>query len=494
MNSVMILSLVILAAGFIRRCYLRLTKTRGGFPLPPGPKPKHFVGNALEIPTQTAWLTYIKWAEIYQSEILHAEAFGQHIIILNSLEDATEIMERRAAKYSSRPAVPMLELMDWVDFNVALLPHGDMWRRHRRLFQQSFKKDAAVLVAAAVIMAIVYGHNVSTMNDKYVLIAEEAIDCAGKALLPGAAFVNAIPVLHIFPLVPGSEFSSRDGTGVPSLLRNLLEAKTPMRSENNVDPQTVASIATFFYAMATNPDVQLKAQNEIDAAVGNDRLPAPGDRPSLPYVEALYREVMRWRPAFPLGVPHASTEDDVYKGFFIPKGSIVLANICQGKLSEDDAILAFGFGRRVLATLNITKAKDPQGNDIEIDGKYTDGVISHPQPFPCSITPRSPKLLGREDRRILRSKELVCGHEGIDGNEWADDIAKEASQLGSSPSEDLPARIEMNKRGGPSSRNLHALLTDKALIPWAYQFIDASKRLRSVFGKITPPKFEEEKE
>ncbi|KAF8881116.1 hypothetical protein BD779DRAFT_1445756 [Infundibulicybe gibba] len=55
-------------------------------------------------------------------------------------------------------------------------------------------------------------------------------------------------------------------------------------------------------------------------------------------------------------------------------------------------------------------------------------------------------------------------------------------------------RIEMNKRGGPSSRNLHALLTDKALIPWAYQFIDTSKRLRSVFGKITPPKFEEEKE
>ncbi|KAF8884599.1 hypothetical protein BD779DRAFT_1442927 [Infundibulicybe gibba] len=56
------------------------------------------------------------------------------------------------------------------------------------------------------------------------------------------------------------------------------------------------------------------------------------------------------------------------------------------------------------------------------------------------------------------------------------------------------ARDRMLRRGGAKSRNLHALLTDKTLIPLVYQFIDESKRLRSVFGTIMPPKFEEDSE
>jgi cytochrome P450 len=54
--------------------------------------------------------------------------------------------------------------------------------------------------------------------------------------------------------------------------------------------------------MVLNPDVQKKAQEEIDRVVGNDRLPNFDDRDSLIYVEAVIREVMRWHPPLPLGV------------------------------------------------------------------------------------------------------------------------------------------------------------------------------------------------
>lgn len=54
-------------------------------------------------------------------------------------------------------------------------------------------------------------------------------------------------------------------------------------------------------AMCMHPDVQAKAQEEIDRVVGKDRLPAFEDRRSLPYVEAVYREVMRLDPPIPLG-------------------------------------------------------------------------------------------------------------------------------------------------------------------------------------------------
>jgi cytochrome P450 len=53
--------------------------------------------------------------------------------------------------------------------------------------------------------------------------------------------------------------------------------------------------------MTLFPDAQHKAQDEIDHVVGSDRLPNLADRDSLPYVDALVSEVLRWRPVIPTG-------------------------------------------------------------------------------------------------------------------------------------------------------------------------------------------------
>ena len=60
---------------------------------------------------------------------------------------------------------------------------------------------------------------------------------------------------------------------------------------------------TFFLAMALHPDIMRKAQHELDAVTGRDRLPTFEDRPRLPFVDAVCREVSRWRPVIPLGAP-----------------------------------------------------------------------------------------------------------------------------------------------------------------------------------------------
>ena len=57
----------------------------------------------------------------------------------------------------------------------------------------------------------------------------------------------------------------------------------------------------FMLAMTLYPDVQRRAQAEIDAVVGRDRIPKVSDRESLPYIEAIVKEVVRWRPIDPLG-------------------------------------------------------------------------------------------------------------------------------------------------------------------------------------------------
>ena len=51
----------------------------------------------------------------------------------------------------------------------------------------------------------------------------------------------------------------------------------------------------FIYTMTLFPDKQAKAQQELDAVVGSNRLPSFSDRSSLPYVEAMFQEVLRYR-------------------------------------------------------------------------------------------------------------------------------------------------------------------------------------------------------
>ncbi len=73
--------------------------------------------------------------------------------------------------------------------------------------------------------------------------------------------------------------------------------------------------------MAKYPGIQRKAQAEIDRHIGQStRLPEFDDRASLPFIEAIYREVLRWQQSLHLAVPHALSDDDYYKGYFIPKG------------------------------------------------------------------------------------------------------------------------------------------------------------------------------
>ena len=77
--------------------------------------------------------------------------------------------------------------------------------------------------------------------------------------------------------------------------------------------------------MAFHPEIQRKAQEEITSLIGLDRFPCSEDREHLPYVEAIILETLRWNPVIATNTPHAVMEDDVYRGYLIPKGTVVIA-------------------------------------------------------------------------------------------------------------------------------------------------------------------------
>ncbi|KAI0326116.1 cytochrome P450 [Cubamyces sp. BRFM 1775] len=134
---------------------------------------------------------------------------------------------------------------------------------------------------------------------------------------------------------------------------------------------TSGAFFAFFCAMIMYPDVQKRAQQELDALVGPDRLPESTDRPSLTYISAIVKEVLRWHILTPLGMSHRCMEDDVYREWVIPENATVMANVWailhdperfpepdafrperflkDGKLDPnavDPVTLIFGYGRR----------------------------------------------------------------------------------------------------------------------------------------------------
>ncbi|KIW75333.1 hypothetical protein Z517_10074 [Fonsecaea pedrosoi CBS 271.37] len=87
---------------------------------------------------------------------------------------------------------------------------------------------------------------------------------------------------------------------------------------------TSAQLLTMVLALARNPWVQEKARKEIDPLCGSSRSPQwSTDFQSLPYINAIVKEGMRWRPVAVTALPHRVRQDDYYKGMLIPKDSTI---------------------------------------------------------------------------------------------------------------------------------------------------------------------------
>jgi cytochrome P450 len=78
--------------------------------------------------------------------------------------------------------------------------------------------------------------------------------------------------------------------------------------------------------MVKYPAVQARARTELDAVLESCRLPEFSDLEHLPFIQAVMLETLRWVPTIPMGVAHATSADDEYRGYFIPKGTLVMHN------------------------------------------------------------------------------------------------------------------------------------------------------------------------
>ncbi|RDB17679.1 hypothetical protein Hypma_001255 [Hypsizygus marmoreus] len=474
-------------------------KRRNPAPLPPGPPGDPVLGHLRHIPQEHAELQFHEWGKIY-GDVIHLDLLGRSLIILNGVQAAVDLLDKRSANYSDRPRFVVLELLGFVNHTISLMPYGKRFQRHRRMMHEHLMPDRSeryrpiqlrksrVLLqnlltneaereqiilrfSTAIIMQVSFGHQVNSDDDIYVKIAQESGDIVNNAGPSGSTPIDFFPFLQYFPTwFPGAYYAGyarekrpgisrlhnfpfeqmqKDmaaGNAEPCFLSHHLEGlnrdgtKYPNTAEDikgaagmlyfAATDTTASTLSTFFLAMTLYPECQMRAQKEIDVAIGPERLPDFSDLGSLPYIDCIVQETLRWLNAIPMGVPHRSMEDDIYNGMFIPKGSIIIANT-RG-MTLDERIYAdphifnpsrylpkpegngepypigpFGFGRRIcpgrhlaqasiwmaaasiLATMNISKAVGEDGKAITPKVDYSCGITSHPLPYQCRIQPRT---------------------------------------------------------------------------------------------------------
>lgn len=89
-----------------------------------------------------------------------------------------------------------------------------------------------------------------------------------------------------------------------------------------------ASVQWHLLNCAKNPDtVQSVIQKEIDSVIGKERPPTWEDRSQMHFTMACVWEMLRWRTVVPLGLPRGTKEDTFFGEYFIPKNTVVLANL-----------------------------------------------------------------------------------------------------------------------------------------------------------------------
>ncbi|KAB8229634.1 hypothetical protein ETB97_012081 [Aspergillus alliaceus] len=374
---------------------------------------------------------------------------------------------------------------------------------HRLLFRVLQNPDDLIQhirkEAGSIILRIGYGYIIEPdARDPLIDLVDKAMEDFSQLVLPGAWLVNFIPMLKYLPSwFPGGGFHEtakayknrvtamkdlpyafvqqqmKQHRNIPSYVSRLHEqGHVELGSEEEIVAKwsaqslygggaetSVSSLACFFLAMTLYPDVQKKAQAEIDHVVGTGRLPGFSDRDNLPYINAVVKEVLRWHPVTPLGVSHASSEDDMFQGYLIPKGAILVPNIWafahdpnryhdpiefkperflgeDGRTPEyDPHLLSFGFGRRIcpghhLASANLYLAiarvlaaftmsnAIRDGKEVPVQAEFLTGVISHPAPFELSIQVRSP-----EHEALIRAVEKIFPWEKSHAEELAHSTA-----------------------------------------------------------------------
>ncbi|KAF2819935.1 cytochrome P450 2E1 [Ophiobolus disseminans] len=345
----------------------------------PGPKGYPIIGSVPDVPEKNGFIKFADWGKEY-GPIYQCNLAGHNHVWISSDQIAKDLLAKKAAIYSDRPHIPAL-----LDDNrtsaqyLPLLSRNDGHTRQRKfanIIMRESEKDMfhryPELEAKRMLVELLdepdrYNHALESFISRVTCrlawghseASDELKQRARELLIgvsPTGALGNKLPFLMALPdwLSPAKAWERRrattertwfqsmqaqvqkdieDKTAPPSWMKIFLDGRSKWGFESDLEGAyavgmhgiagalTIAApMQTFCLAMTHYPQFLPMLHEELDRVCG-DRPPVSEDRPSLPFLRAIIRECIRWRPPVPTGIPHYLIQDDEYNGYHIPKGS-----------------------------------------------------------------------------------------------------------------------------------------------------------------------------
>lgn len=195
--------------------------------MPPGPTPLPFIGNKLQIPQSKPWIQFQEWSKKY-GPIFTIWIGRSPTVVISDPAVATELMESRSSKYSSRPRMVAMGELLWDGASVLVQPYGRAWSIRRkllhlaltpralRLYKPVQEAEATRLVhgllarpadyvklietfTSSVVFCVAYGHRIDSLNAKVIRERFDFMHYSASLNVPGKYLVESIPALKYVP-------------------------------------------------------------------------------------------------------------------------------------------------------------------------------------------------------------------------------------------------------------------------------------------------------
>ncbi|KAG1738484.1 cytochrome P450 [Suillus lakei] len=359
-----VIAVVVLLVVLYKKSFLA---GRKGIPLPPGPPARWFWSNALPAVNIAYALTDL--VREYGPVVSFRQG-SQVIIVIGTIEAATDIMEKEGGSLVDRPRSIAAGEMLSNGMRIVLTRSGDQFRRLRKAvhthlqpkaagaFQDMQREHAMDFIldmlndpknhqkhaqryAVSVILRVTYGKSTPTANtDPEVVRIHRAVKHFQVTLRPGAYIVDRVPLLRYLPGY-GKQLDEwhheelelfrhqlrcvksevDQNTAGPSFTKTLLENTEGHQLSTDEmsylagslygagSDTTAIGLTAAIMAAACHPMAQAKVHEELDMVIGSDRVPTFQDSSSLPQLHAFLLEALRWRPIVRIGFPHRATKD-----------------------------------------------------------------------------------------------------------------------------------------------------------------------------------------
>ncbi|KNG45822.1 cytochrome p450 [Stemphylium lycopersici] len=348
--------------------------------LPPGPRGLPLIGNLHQAPKEAVWLTFHKWVKEY-GNLVSVNFGGTTVIIVGDYETAKDLLDKRGNIYTSRPRLVMAQELICNNNHIMFKPFAEDFLLHQWL--QAPDMESKQLLLNLLDDSVDYAHQIEIFTSSV-----------------------AYSMAYGLRIHTGKEWQVEWDLGI------LADAGVE---------KTATTLMISVVACVAQRKWVSKAQVELDAVIGSDRLPDFEDMKNLPYIQAAIQEVFRWRHPVPACVPHATTQDDHYQGYLIPKGSVVVPLFSATR--QDETVFqnptdfcperwigrtqpgSFGYGRRACSGRHIARnnliiaiarmlwafhVRTPSGKATSVEeGMFTTGFVSAPKSFRAMFKPRS---------------------------------------------------------------------------------------------------------